>query len=361
MTHLALRAAGCASLLLALLGLGAGTALAADDYSLPFYNPSVSLSFGVDRDRTLNRQLDWTGQVWNDGVPHAGRVYDQHSGVDYPMALRSEVAAAKDGTVIDVEGSYGTSQFGNFGNFILLQHADGRRTLYYHLASAADGGIGVAVGAAVVAGQLIGRSGCSGTCYGAHLHFEMLVWNATTNAYQPADPLAERRWTTWPGRVPFDASYVRESTSGTEVIHQGQTITHWVEFRNTGGRTWRNAAAVGRIGLGTWSPAYHGSLFAASDWPSSSMATFLDATSVPPDGVGRFTFGLRGSSPLGSYKEAFNLVAQSLHWFDHARLGRFYVPIVVSNLPTCGAGSSAGMRSPVVAQPGLQPPLVPVC
>ena len=230
----------------------------------PLLRPGVSLSFGVDRDRTLNRQLDWTGQVWNDGVPHAGRVYDQHSGVDYPMALRSEVAAAKDGTVIDVEGSFGTSQFGNFGNFVLLQHADGRRTLYYHLASAADGGIGVAIGDAVVAGQLIGRSGCSGTCYGAHLHFEMLVWNATAKAYQPADPLAERRWTTWPGRIPFAAAYVRESNSGTEVISQGQTITHWVEFRNTGGRTWRNNATLGRIGLGTWSPAAHASLFTAS-------------------------------------------------------------------------------------------------
>jgi hypothetical protein len=359
MTPWARRALGSASLLLALLGLGAGGVLAADDYTLPFYDPRVSLSYGVDRDRTLNRQLDWTGHVWNDGLPHAGRVYDQHSGVDYPMALRSEVAAAKDGMVIDVEGSFGTSQFGSFGNFVLLQHADGRRTLYYHLASAADGGIGVVVGQAVVAGQLIGRSGCSGICYGAHLHFEMLVWNATANAYQPADPLAERRWTTWPGRVPFDASYVRESNSGTEVIRQGQTITHWVEFRNTGGRTWRRDAAVGRIGLGTWSPAWHVSRFAASDWPSSSMATFLDAASVPPDGVGRFSFGLRGSSAPGSYRETFNLVAQWVHWFDHARLGGFYVPILVSNLPSCGPVRTTD--APAVPQPGLKAPRVPVC
>jgi murein DD-endopeptidase MepM/ murein hydrolase activator NlpD len=361
MTPFVYRAAGSAALLFALVVLGRGTALAADDYTLPFYNPGVSLSYGMDRDRALNRQLDWTGQVWNDGVPHAGRVYDQHSGSDYPMALRSEVAAAKDGTVIDLEGSFGTSQFGNFGNFILLQHADGRRTLYYHLASAADGGIGVAIGNAVVAGQLIGRSGCSGTCYGAHLHFEMLAWNASANAYRSADPLAERRWTTWPGRVPFAAAYVRESNSGTEVIRPGQTITHWVEFRNTGGRTWRNNATPGRIGLATWSPAAHASLFAATDWPSSWMATYLDAAAVAPDGVGRFTFGLRGSPPLGSYKETFNLVAQSIRWFDHARLGGFYVPIQVSNLPSCGPTLSTGSRSSAVGQPALTAPLVPVC
>ncbi len=326
------RAAASGLLLLALMASSAGAVLATDDYTLPFYDPGVSLSYGVDRDRRLDHQLDWTGQTWNDGAPHAGRVYDQHSGVDYPMALRSEVAAAKDGTVIDVEGSFGTNAFGNFGNFVLLEHADGRQTLYYHLASAADGGIAVAVGDAVVAGQPIGRSGCSGYCFGAHLHFEMLVWSSSLHDFQPADPLAERRWTTWPGRIPFDASYVRESNSGTELIKRGQTITHWVEFRNTGGRTWRNAGSLGRLALGTWSPASHASLFRATDWPSSWIATYLDAATVPPDGVGRFTFGLRGSPVAGSYRETFNLVAQSVHWFDHGRLGGFYVPIVISNL-----------------------------
>ena len=315
-----------------LVGWGAGAVLGTDDYTLPFYDPRVTVSYGMDRDPALNRQLDWTGQAWNDGYTHLGRVYDQHTGVDYPMSLRSEVAAARDGTVVDEEGGYGTSQFGSFGNFVLLQHADGRRTLYYHLANKSEGGIAVAVGDTVVAGQPIGRSGCSGTCYGPHLHFEMLAWNSTVRAYRPVDPLFERRWTTWPGRVPFDAAYVRESNAGFDVIKRGQTITHWVEFRNTGGRTWRNTGAVGRIALGTWNPASHASLFAASDWLYGWLATFVDAASVPPDGVGRFTFGLRGTPATGAYSETFNLVAHGVHWFDHARLGGYYVPIVVSNL-----------------------------
>lgn len=326
------RASASGVLMLALTALSPGAVLAIDDYTLPFYDPGVTLSYGMDRDRAVNHQLDWTGQVWNDGVPHAGRVYDQHSGLDYPMVLRSEVAAAKDGTVIDVEGSFGTSQFGNFGNFVLLQHADGRQTLYYHLAGAADGGIGVAVGNAVVAGQPLGRSGCSGQCFGAHLHFEMLVWDSSVQDFRPADPLAERRWTTWPGRIPFDASYVRESKSGAELIKRNQTVMHWVEFRNRGGRTWRNNGSLGGLALATWSPAAHASLFRAADWPSTWIATYLDAATVPPDGVGRFTFGLRGSPPPGSYRETFNLVVRSVHWFDHGRLGGFYVPIVISNL-----------------------------
>jgi murein DD-endopeptidase MepM/ murein hydrolase activator NlpD len=328
------RSAWAASLLvqLVLAGWSAGSALATDDYTLPFYDPRVAMSYGVDRDATLNRQLDWTGRVWNDGATHYGRVYDQHTGVDYPMALRSEVAAARDGIVVDAEGGFGTTQFGQFGNFILLQHPDGRRTLYYHLASAADGGVGVDPGDSVLAGEPIGKSGCSGQCYGAHLHFELLAWSSATASYRPADPLAERRWTTWPGRVPFDAAYVRESNAGTEVIRRGQTVTHWVEFRNTGGRAWRQAGASGRIALGTWSPAAHTSPFRASDWPASWIATFVDAASVPPDGIGRFTFGLRGSPAPGSYSEAYNLDAQLLHWFDYGRLGSYYIPIVVSNV-----------------------------
>jgi murein DD-endopeptidase MepM/ murein hydrolase activator NlpD len=332
MTRARGRLLAAALLQLAALSISAGSALGTDDYTLPFYDPAVTLSYGVDRDPALGRQLDWTGQVWNDGQPHYGRVYDQHTGVDYPMALRSEVAAAKDGTVVDVEGGFGTTQFGSFGNFVLVHHGDGRRTLYYHLASAADGGIGVAVGASVLAGQRIGRSGCSGLCYGAHLHFELLTWSSTAQKFVPTDPLAERRWTTWPGRIAFNAAYVRESNGGTEVIRQGATITHWVEFRNTGGRTWRNTGAVGRIGLATWNPAAHASIFRAADWPYSWMATLLDASTVLPDGVGRFTFGLKGSPPPGSYTEAFNLQAQNLRWFDYKRLGNYYIPIVISNL-----------------------------
>jgi murein DD-endopeptidase MepM/ murein hydrolase activator NlpD len=328
MKRLVRRAAAVVALQTAVLAVSGSSVLAIDDYTLPFYDPTVTMSYGVDRDRTLNRQLDWTGQVWNDGQPHWGRVYDQHTGVDYPMALRSAVAAARDGTVVDAEGGYGTTQFGSFGNFVRLKHADGRHTLYYHLASSADGGIGVVEGAAVVAGQFVGRSGCSGLCYGAHLHFEMLAWSSTLNAYKPVDPIAERRWTTWPGRVPFDATYVRESNAGTEVIRHGWTITHWVEFRNTGGRTWRSSGS-GRTALGTWNPGSHPSPFRASDWLYSFLPTFVDAASVAPDGVGRFTFGLKGSPVPGSYSETFNLQAYGLRWFDHQRLGSYYIPILV--------------------------------
>ncbi|HEX2142729.1 MAG TPA: M23 family metallopeptidase, partial [Candidatus Limnocylindria bacterium] len=153
----------------------ASVAAATDDYTLPFYDPNVGLSYGMDRDWRLRVQLDWTGKVWWDSVPHWGRVYDNHTGLDYPMALRSTIAAARAGTVIDVEGGFGTQQKGQFGNFVLMSHSDGRRTLYYHLASAAEGGIHHGVGKQLAAGASVGLSGCSGICSGPHLHFEVLL------------------------------------------------------------------------------------------------------------------------------------------------------------------------------------------
>ena len=313
-----------------LLALGAGTVAAANDYTLPFYEPNVQLSYGVDRDPRLNIQLDWTGKTWFDGASHFGRVYDNHTGLDYPMPLRSDVAAARAGTVVDVEGGFGTQQFGNFGNFVRVRHAGGRQTLYYHLASAGDGGIAANIGTNVLAGQRVGRSGCSGICFGAHLHFEVLVEQGQNLV--PTDPMFHRLWTTWPGRVPFDAAYVRESNAGTEVVRRGRTITHWVEFRNTGGRPWTPGGYPGRIALATWDPPVHTSPFRAADWPYAWMATAVDQSSVAPNGVGRFTFGIRGGPAPGSYRETFNLYAHGLRWFDHDRLGGFYVPIIVSNL-----------------------------
>jgi peptidase M23-like protein len=329
MTRLLGAAAASVLAPLVLLGVGVGAVAATDDYTLPFYDPDVSLSYGVDRDPRPGVQLDWTGHTWHDGSPHYGFVYDSHTGSDYPMPLRSEVAAAKAGTVIDVEGGFGTEEFGDFGNFVEVRHASGRRTLYYHLAAAADGGIVVAVNQVISAGQWVGLSGCSGLCTGPHLHFEVLVEQG--ERLVSIDPLSGRLYTTWPPRVPFLASYVRESNAGTEVIRRDQSISHWVEFRNIGGRTWRNTGSMGRIVLETWDPPRHASPFRAADWPSSWLVTALDQSATVPDGVGRFTFQLRGGPPPGSYRETFNLQAERLQWFDHERLGGFYVPIRVTN------------------------------
>ena len=234
-----------ATLVALLVGLP-GPVAAADDYTLPFLSPTVPLSYGVDRDPRIGYQLDWTGQLWQDSVAHYGRVYDQHAGIDYGMPLYTTVVAARSGTVVDLEEAIGTTDHSGPGNFVRLRHADGRETVYYHLAQS---GALVAMQQAVLAGQVIGRSGCSGNCSGPHLHFQLLA--PVGGGWQSLDPMSARMWTTWPGRVPFLAAYRAESNGGTVGIKRLTTITHWVEFRNTGGRTWLRDGSAGRLQLDT--------------------------------------------------------------------------------------------------------------
>lgn len=312
---------------LATMSLGALVAVppvaAVDDFTLPFHNPAVTLSYGMDRDPRPGYQLDWTGQLWHDSVPHYGRVYDQHTGLDYGMPSLTTVAAARSGTVVGIEEGFGTNEHGPFGNFVRLRHADGRDTLYYHLA---QNGALVSPGQAVAAGQAVGRSGCSGLCTGPHLHFELLV---PSGGWHSVDPMAGRLWTTWPGRVAYLAAYHTESNGSTVAIKRLTTVTHWVQFRNTGGRTWSRDAVGSRLLLGTWNPGGRSSVFRAADWPVWWVPTFLDPVTVPPDGVGRLTFGLRAPSSTGTYWEYFNLRVDPVLWFDHARLGGYYIPLYV--------------------------------
>jgi murein DD-endopeptidase MepM/ murein hydrolase activator NlpD len=302
-----------------------GLALGLDDYTLPFYDPAIKLSYGMDREPMRCVQLDYTGTLHRTCDPVLGRVYDNHLGLDYPMSIGTRVAAARGGKVIDLVENLPTNGGGFDGNYVLLEHSDGRRTLYYHLA---NNGVVVNKGQSVVAGQHIGNSGCSGLCYGAHLHFEM--WVRKDGQWLPRDPMFEQRWTTWPGRVPFRGTYVRESNAGTIKLKRYTTVKHWVEFRNDGGRTWSNASAIGRLYLATWDPGLRSSAFQAADWLSAGAVSLTDEATVAPGKVGRFSFSLYAAPAPGKYTEKFNLLANQLFWFDYNLIGKFYLPIEVT-------------------------------
>jgi murein DD-endopeptidase MepM/ murein hydrolase activator NlpD len=68
-----------------------------------------------------------------------------------------------------------------YGNVVQVAVGHGYTALYAHLA-----GWRVRVGDLVEAGQRLGTAGCTGSCSGTHLHFELRLRG------QPVDPLRFR-------------------------------------------------------------------------------------------------------------------------------------------------------------------------
>jgi murein DD-endopeptidase MepM/ murein hydrolase activator NlpD len=96
-----------------------------------------------------------------------------HPGIDIGVPSGTPIHAAAAGSVALTQGA-GSS--GGYGNFTCIQHTGSMSTCYAHQSS-----IGVSVGQHVSQGQVIGVSGCTGRCYGPHLHFEVRINGAVTN------------------------------------------------------------------------------------------------------------------------------------------------------------------------------------
>ena len=93
-----------------------------------------------------------------------------HEGIDISAGSGAPIAAAASGTVISA------GYMGGYGNLVLIDHGGGLATAYAHLSGYAVGG-----GQAVSQGQVIGYVGCTGHCYGPHLHFEVRVNGAAVD------------------------------------------------------------------------------------------------------------------------------------------------------------------------------------
>lgn len=117
-----------------------------------------------------------SGFIWPVGGPVVSpfglRWGRMHEGIDIAAPYGAGVVAAAAGTVI-VSG-----WMGGYGNLVVIDHGGGIATAYAHLSS-----FGVGSGQPVGQGQFVGAIGCTGQCFGPHLHFEVRV-----NGYA-VDPL----------------------------------------------------------------------------------------------------------------------------------------------------------------------------
>jgi murein DD-endopeptidase MepM/ murein hydrolase activator NlpD len=105
------------------------------------------------------------------GAPRPGG--RTHQGIDFPVPYGTSVGAAGVGTTI-----FAASNYGGYGNLVVIQHRLGYTTWYAHLSS-----ITTHVGQNVVGGTEIGRVGSTGYSTGPHLHFEVRRYNT------PIDPM----------------------------------------------------------------------------------------------------------------------------------------------------------------------------
>jgi len=87
-----------------------------------------------------------------------------HPGIDIGASTGTPIHAAASGTVIYA------GWMGGYGNLVIIDHGNGLATAYGHQSSIAAGN-----GASVSQGQVIGYVGCTGYCFGPHLHFEVRV------------------------------------------------------------------------------------------------------------------------------------------------------------------------------------------
>ncbi len=125
---------------------------------------------------SLARGISRTGFIWplNGGITsyYGERWGRMHTGIDIDGSTGQPIVASKEGTVIMA------SSYSGYGNTVIIDHGGGVATLYAHMTD-----FEVRNGQAVSQGEIVGTVGCTGSCTGDHLHFEVRVNGS------PRDPL----------------------------------------------------------------------------------------------------------------------------------------------------------------------------
>jgi peptidoglycan DL-endopeptidase CwlO len=96
-----------------------------------------------------------------------------HPGIDIGVPAGTPIRAAAAGRVVLMQGE---ASSGGYGNFTCIQHTASMSTCYAHQSRFAT-----SMGASVGQGQVIGYVGCTGRCFGDHLHFEVRINGSVVN------------------------------------------------------------------------------------------------------------------------------------------------------------------------------------
>jgi murein DD-endopeptidase MepM/ murein hydrolase activator NlpD len=119
--------------------------------------------------------VDWGEDDARFGAFRSGHM---HEGQDMFAPAGTPLVAIRDGLVVE------TGNDGGRGNYIAIWSHEARHTfLYLHMLRPTP----FEPGDAVRMGERVGSVGCTGSCWGDHLHFEVRNGRGTTG--EPHDPL----------------------------------------------------------------------------------------------------------------------------------------------------------------------------
>jgi murein DD-endopeptidase MepM/ murein hydrolase activator NlpD len=92
-----------------------------------------------------------------------------HEGVDIGVSSGTPIRAAKAGTIVLAAAT------GGYGNYTCIDHGGGLSSCYAHQSQFAR------TSGAIGQGQVLGYVGCTGHCFGDHLHFEVRINGSATD------------------------------------------------------------------------------------------------------------------------------------------------------------------------------------
>ncbi|MBU1149191.1 hypothetical protein KKI23_03815, partial [Patescibacteria group bacterium] len=144
----------------------------------------------------------------------------------------------------------------------------------------------------------------------------------------------------------YSSELMNQSSSKIN-IQAGKAITVWADFKNTGEVDWDNTGNY-FVALNATNPPGRVSDFKHNFWNEQYYrATRLDADTIKPGEIGRFTFALQAPQEPGEYNEDFQIVSEGVTFIEG---GSVSFQITVNPIPVIESATDTE-PAPAPAEP----------